>query len=303
VSVLDRRYRRWEGTPTPYWQRVLVIPRHGLRDVFKRKAVLVFFVICLLPAAVELGIVYVSANMATLRAAFPALRELPDLHLGPTQYVVFYGIQGLPVLLFALIAGPSLIARDLANNALPLYFSKALRRSDYLLGKAMVLILLLGAVSTFPLMLVFAVNWLLESPEWRAQNGYLGTSILLTSGLLVAVLTALVLAISATVRRDRLARAGLLAILFVTPFLAAMATGITGSHLGELASPTLLLERVDSWAFQERRSPGTQVPDWWPEERQSRRLSVGTALLGLGAWVGASVAVAARKVRPVEVVE
>ena len=49
-----------------------------------------------------------------------------------------------------LLVGPGLISRDLRFNALPLYFSRPLRRIDYFLGKLGVVVAFLGLVLVVP---------------------------------------------------------------------------------------------------------------------------------------------------------
>jgi ABC-2 type transport system permease protein len=49
-----------------------------------------------------------------------------------------------------LLVGPNLISQDLRYNALPLYFSRPLRRFDYCLGKLGVIVALLAAVIVVP---------------------------------------------------------------------------------------------------------------------------------------------------------
>ncbi len=48
------------------------------------------------------------------------------------------------------MVGPNLISQDLRFNAIPLYFSRPVRRFDYFLGKLGVIATFLAAVSIVP---------------------------------------------------------------------------------------------------------------------------------------------------------
>ena len=50
-------------------------------------------------------------------------------------------------MILVLLVGPNLISQDLRFNALPLYFSRPLRRIDYFLGKLGVIVVFLGLVA------------------------------------------------------------------------------------------------------------------------------------------------------------
>jgi hypothetical protein len=43
VAVLERSYKRFDGTLSPEWARFLIIPRHAVRDVFRSKLFTAFF--------------------------------------------------------------------------------------------------------------------------------------------------------------------------------------------------------------------------------------------------------------------
>ena len=62
--------------------------------------------------------------------------------------------------------GPGLIAPDLANNALPLYFSRPLTRWSYGLARLTVLVGMLSFVTWIPGLLLFGCRW-----DWPAAGG------------------------------------------------------------------------------------------------------------------------------------
>ena len=76
MSVLDRSYRRWEGAPTSYVARMLVIPRFALATTCKSKLVLFMLTVCFLPNLILGILVYLSSNLATIKLLVPALNQL-----------------------------------------------------------------------------------------------------------------------------------------------------------------------------------------------------------------------------------
>ena len=58
-------------------------------------------------------------------------------------------------MVLVLLVGPNLISQDLRYNALPLYFSRPLRRMDYLAGKLGVIVALLVAIIIVPSLVAY----------------------------------------------------------------------------------------------------------------------------------------------------
>ena len=56
-------------------------------------------------------------------------------------------VQGTLAFLLTTLVGPSLIAPDLSNGALPLYLSRPFSRIQYVAGKMIVLLLLLSLIT------------------------------------------------------------------------------------------------------------------------------------------------------------
>ena len=103
-----------------------------------------------------------------------------------------------------LLVGPRLISQDLRFNALPLYFSRPLRRVDYLAGKLAIIAAFLGLMIVVPAVIAYALG-LLFSLDWtilRDTFGLLVSSV--AYGAVVAVSAGmLVLALSSLSRNSR----------------------------------------------------------------------------------------------------
>jgi hypothetical protein len=270
---------------------MLVIPEHAFADLFARRVVLNLYIACFFPPAALALIVYGMANIDTLLKLVPNLPPVRGgfLQVTPGLFAGFAFVQLLLVTFWTFLAGPRLIVRDLKNDALPLYFSKALRRSDYVIGKWLVLVALLSSLSWIPLLLVVGLQVSLVGPEWRRQHGWVAGAILLLFGCAIPVLTAIVTSLSAYVRREAFAHAAFVGVLLVTYKIAILLWAITDWPLALAISPMAMLHRVYGWAFR--------TPDAF-----GRDLHVAVAFVVLAAWVAGGATLLLRKIRPVEVI-
>ena len=309
MPVLDQRYRRWEGTPTSYVSRMLVIPRYDLLDIVQRKAWLAFFVASMLPPIVLAALVYFTANLEPLKALFPVLAVVKIPLPGARAYEMVGVVQMWLLVVFGLSVGPPLATRDFANNAMPLYLSKALRRWEYVMGRWSLLLLVFSVMSWVPLLLVLGLEMALTSAEWRSGHAWLAGAIVVGLVPVILLMTALVTAVASHVHRANLARAALLGIILVSwPFAKALEAS-TGSPLGRVISPLALTSRIESWAFEppvEEAAAtsaglfGALAPKLPTAAKDD--LSPRVAAIALAFWFAACVGVLAWRVRPVDVV-
>ena len=72
---------------------------------------------------------------------------------------------------------PGMITKDFANHAVQLYLSRPLSRTEYLLGKASVLVILLSAITWIPTLLLFLLEGGLQGNGWIWENLWLAGSI------------------------------------------------------------------------------------------------------------------------------
>ena len=120
-----------------------------------------------------------------------------------------------------LLVGPNLISQDLRYNALPLYFSRPLRRIDYFLGKLGVIAAFLAMVIIVPSMTAYVLGLLfsLDITIVRDTFGLLLASI--AYGLVIALSAGLlILALSSLSRNSRYIALFWLAIWFVSSGVA-----------------------------------------------------------------------------------
>ena len=114
-------------------------------------------------------------------------------------YSMFFKFEIFFIMLLVVIAGPNLISRDLRFNALPLYFSRPLRRLDYFLGKLGVIAALVAAVAVVPavaayvLGVCFSLDLGVIRDTWRLLPASIlyGLVIVVSAGTLMLALSSL----------------------------------------------------------------------------------------------------------------
>ncbi|HEY9504029.1 MAG TPA: hypothetical protein VIR01_20485, partial [Pyrinomonadaceae bacterium] len=196
------------------WSRFLIIPRHALRGIFNSKLFILFFVICFLPLLVEAILIYLRYNVGVLGAFALNVREL--IPVDASFFKLFVNIQNGFAFLLALLIGPPMVSRDLRNNALPLYLCRPFSRTEYVVGKMSVLLILLSLVTWIPQLLLFFLQSYLEGFAWFKANAWLTSAIVIASLFWIVLLALLTQTISALVKW-RVIASGALVALFLIP--------------------------------------------------------------------------------------
>jgi ABC-2 type transport system permease protein len=143
-NIYDLGYQRYQGSRLGRPYAVLSLYLYSLRAIFGlgRSAWAKVFAfglaaLALTPAVIQLAIAAVS----------PIDFELvtPADHFGYVQVIVA---------LFCALSAPEIVGRDQRNRTLPLYFSRALTRADYVLAKLGALTTALFAILILPLVVL-----------------------------------------------------------------------------------------------------------------------------------------------------
>jgi ABC-2 type transport system permease protein len=214
MPIFDQGYQHWSGHLAGHSWRWLAIARRGVRTALRSRLVRLALLTAWLPALVLAfalslwGLVErQSTTIETIRPMLASLLGRPIL-AGPREYRVeiwtlcfhyFLAWELWFSMVLVLLVGPNLISQDLRYNALPLYFSRPLRRIDYFAGKLGVIATLLGAVIVAPsliayaLGLMFSLDVTIVRDTWRillASVGY-GVVIAISAGTLMLALSSL----------------------------------------------------------------------------------------------------------------
>ena len=237
MAVYGRSYRRYTGESTPAWSRFLILPRYAYETVFKSKLFLVFYAFCFLMPILGLLAIYLYNNLSIL--TFLDASQQADLKdffsIGRAFFFRGMWIQGAASFILVFLVGPTLISPDLRNNGLALYLSRPFSRSEYILGKMSVLMILLSSITWVPGILLFLFQASLQS-GWLMPNLWLAGAILAGSWTWILFLSLLALTISAWVKWKPLARVAMIVLFFVSIGFANAINGILNVWWGTLIS-------------------------------------------------------------------
>lgn len=247
MAVYEHTYKRYDGALTPEWSRFLIIPRHAFRDVFKSKLFTGFFVICFIPLLVEAILIYLHHNVNALGILRIDVRGL--VPIDAFFFQTFVNLQGGFAFFVALLVGPPLVSRDLRNNALPLYLCRPFSRTEYVMGKMSVLLILLSAMTWIPQLLLFFFQSYLEGGKWFVDNLWMASAIFLSSFVWILLLALLSQAVSALVKWRVVASGALLGLFFVPSVFAEIMNQIFMTRWGNIISLGALTKNVTAGLF------------------------------------------------------
>ncbi|QEH34943.1 ABC-2 family transporter protein [Aquisphaera giovannonii] len=213
MPILEQGYQHWRGELHGHAWRWAAITRQGLRAQAGNRWLRWILFGAFVPAIVLVGFLVVwglfeqkSSVLAPFLFLFQGLPE--ELRAGPRGFRVtfwtlafntFLSVELYFSMLLVLLAGPELISQDLRFNAIPLYFSRPVRRTDYFLGKFGVVATFLSGVIFVPVVLAyvlgvaFSLDPLVIRDTWRIFLGALayGAIVVLSAGTLILAVSSL----------------------------------------------------------------------------------------------------------------
>lgn len=174
MPIFDQGYQHWTGELSGHAWRWLAITRQGVRIGMKSWFLRLMLIVSWLPALV---LAFVIAVWGLVEQKSPIVQPLLLLFsfLGdqmindPKSYRMeawticfstFLWAETYLSMIVILFVGPSLISQDIRFNALPLYFSRPLRRIDYFAGKLGVIGVFLGMIMIVPSILAYVLGLL-----------------------------------------------------------------------------------------------------------------------------------------------
>jgi hypothetical protein len=261
MAVYKRSYKPYDGALTPEWSRFTVVSRFALRELFESRLLTIFVVLCFVPFLGEVAGIYL-ANSAAARAVL-GVRDNAGW-IRPQVFLQMLGFQGGLAFLLASWTAPMLVSPDLVNGALPLFLSRPLSRTEYVLGKAGALLLLLSLVTWVPLLTVFALQAGLAESGWLAANARIGWATFAGASIWIVVLTLLGLAVSAWIKWRLLASGALFGVLFMGAAFGEVGHGVLRNSWVRLVNLSYLINTV--WAnlfgIPWRGARGDDLPVW-----------------------------------------
>ena len=285
MAVYKRSYRAYDGALTPRWSRFLILTRFGAKGVFQSKIITALFVISFFYPLLMVAGLYLNHNAQMLSLLKVNSDQL--ILVNGTFFLVLMSVQAAFAFLMTAFVGPGMVAPDLANNALPLYFCRPLSRTEYVLGRACVIFFILSFMTWIPGLLVFGVEANLSGAKWAWDHSNYALGIVVGSFLWLTVLTLFALAISAWVRWKLVAGALLLAIMFASTGFAAAINEILRVKTGYYLDPANLVAAIWANFF------GVPI---------HTEISMAGAFAAIGAICSLCVLLLSRKIKAFEVV-
>jgi ABC-2 type transport system permease protein len=261
MAVYKRSYKGYTGVLTPPWSRFLIVPRSSFARLFQSKFLVVYLVACFFYPLGCVAFIYLSHNLAFLQTFNIPVGQA--LSVNARFFQLFCGFQGALAYLLTAFVGPGLIAPDLANNALPLYFCRPFSRIEYVLGKMSVLMALLSLVTWIPGLILFLIQSSLAGSEWMRSNLWIAGAVF--GGLLVwdIVLSLIALALSAWVKWRIAAGALILGVYFAGAGFGTAINSIVRTKYGTLIDLAQVMSNIWSQMFRSDVAPDVPVADAW----------------------------------------
>ena len=245
MPIFDQGYQHWSGHLSGHTWRWLAIARHGVRVGMKNRVVRLLLLVSAAPALALAFVLciwglleqksdWISPLKQFLSFLNPAILNDPKhfrTEIWTVCYSYFMATELYCSMILVLLVGPSLISQDLRFNALPLYFSRPLRRIDYFLGKLGVIGAFLGMMIIVPSLVAYALGLLfsLDLSIIRDTFGILLASI--AYGLVIVFSAgSLILALSSLSRNSRYVAMLWLAIWFISAVAGSILEGVAADQ-------------------------------------------------------------------------
>jgi len=232
MAVYKRTYKPYAGPLTPAWSRFLILTRFSYSRLFQSRFLLMSFASALFYPMGCAAFIYVAHNLTFLTAFNISAGDFMEIN--GRFFYFFCTVQGAIAYLLTAFVGPSLIAPDLANGALPLYLCRPFSRFEYAAGKMAVLFGLLSAITWIPGLFLFAIQSSLAGRKWAVDNLWMAAAIPVALVSWCIVLSLIALALSAWVKWRVAAGALVLGVYFAGAGLGSAINSVMRTSNGTL---------------------------------------------------------------------
>jgi ABC-2 type transport system permease protein len=278
MPIHDQGYRHYLGQRDAVGRGWVVITLAGVNALFRKRAFLGLLLASWVPFIVRAVLIYAAANFPS--ASFLAVTS--------RTFREFLDQQGVFVFFVTIYVGAGLVANDRRANALQIYLSKPLTRTEYVAGKLGILVTFLLLVTWAPAMLLLVVQMMFSgSFKFIASNLILFPAITVFSFVQVFVASVSMLALSSLSKSSRFVAVMYAGLLFFTSAVYGVIYTVTRSSAASWIAFSNNLAQVGDAVFR--------LP-----LRYDTPLVV--SLLALSALVALSFVILERRIRGVEVV-
>ena len=261
MAIFQKAYRGYSGTLTSNIERTLVIFRYALADAFKSRVFVAFFISSLLLPIILMCALYLFHNLELLLTFDIPLGDLPVVD-GNFFAIAMQMPQNIFLFFLVVALGPTMISPDLRNNAMPLYLSRPINKSNYIIGKLMVLLVLGSIMSWVPAMFLYGLQGYLAGDGWIFTYSHLPLASFIISMTWLICLSLVAFTVSSFVKWKTVARIAFFGVFFVASIVGAIIEEVfnsTGSYLVDLYAGVEVLMAV---LFDARNN---QVLDFNPQ--------------------------------------
>jgi len=220
----------------------MVLPRFAWHRLFQQRLVVLLIVIAMIWPLISAVFIYLSNSVDLLKGLSGPFRD--SIQVTGKSALIFMNVQAWFAIFLAALAGPGLIAPDLANNALPLYFSRPLVRADYVLARLATLFGMLSIVTWIPGLLLFAMQVGMADESWFRANWKMGPAVFAGFVIWILLLSLVALASSAYARVRVVAGGIVLGFFFILGGAAAMVNGVLRATWGSAIDPFWAARRI-----------------------------------------------------------
>jgi ABC-2 type transport system permease protein len=278
MPIHDQSYRHYGGGKALPGRSWTVIAWAGIRGFLRKRAFMGLMIFALAPFLVRAVQLWISSNYPQASILAP----------GPETFRQFLEQQDFFVFVVTVYVGAGLIANDRRANALQIYLSKPLMRSEYIVGKLAVLFSFLLLITLVPALLLLLLKVVFDGKfAFLKENAFLVPAITVGSLLQVTLAAFTMLALSSLSKSARYVGILYVGITFFTTAIYGVLYAITGSSRVSWISITANVSQVVDVVF--RLKPRYATP--WPV---SLVVIIGLIVL--------STSILERRVRGVEVV-
>src|SRR2546425_2212514 len=253
MAVYKRGYQRYQGPLSAHWSRLFVLPRFAWQRLMQQRLVVIIFVIAMFWPLGCAGFIYLAHHAELLQGFGPNASRL--LKIDGEFFVVFMNAQSMFAIILSAFAGPSLVAPDLANGALPLYFSRPLSRPEYILSRMLVLVGVLSPVTWIPGLLLFSMQSGMAGWTWFTENWRLGAGVFFGFLLWIILVGLVAMASSAYVKWRIVAGALVLGVFFVLAGAAEITNAVLRVEWASAANPARAMDQI--WRSMLGSEPGS----------------------------------------------
>jgi ABC-type transport system involved in multi-copper enzyme maturation permease subunit len=257
VPIYERTYRTYDGVVqrrARWWP----IVEQELRILFTYRSfvVLVILGMGLFFLRVMQIITYDTLSSDPNHPLTMAARNLHVLEVNPQMFFDFIRMQAPIVFLMLIYAGSGMICDDFKNNLMEVYFSKPLSWKDYVLGKAMTLILLGFGMTVVPGLILVVLHNVL-APGWATvrETYILPWHILVFSSVLVLPCAFGVLASSSLFGSQRFAGIAVFIVVFGNLALGGLLADLLHMRNALIVALPVAINRIGEALFATGRRP------------------------------------------------